>query len=125
MKKVNCIRIFFVLTVLFCIGCYQILHLKQAEQPQDMPDTEQIFAEEAGLESEEDVLPVSQPFGYKFVILEEGDYLTVYLADRRTVYEYTAIRYSDLDESLQQKIREGYCVKDEETLFGFLENYSS
>ena len=57
--------------------------------------------------------------------MEEGDYLTVYYADRETVYEYTDIRYSDLEDNLRQKIRKGYCIQDEAVLFGFLENYSS
>ena len=46
-------------------------------------------------------------------------------ADQVTLYEYTDIRYSDLPDALRQKIRKGYCIKDEEALFGFLENYSS
>lgn len=76
-------------------------------------------------ETENSVLPVIQTLDYKYVIVEEGDYLTVYHADRETIYEYTDIRYSDLEDSLRQKIRKGYCIRDEEALFGFLESYSS
>ena len=75
--------------------------------------------------TQEHLLPVIQTIDYKFVIVEEGDYLTVYYADRETVYEYTDIRYSDLEDNLRQKIRKGYCIQDEAVLFGFLENYSS
>lgn len=91
----------------------------------EQASTEQISAEESDTESEVSVLPVSQSLDYKYVIVEEGDYLTVYFADRKTVYEYTDIRYSDLEDSLRHKIRKGYCIRDEAELFGFLENYSS
>ncbi len=126
MKKVNCIRIFFILTVLFLIGCYQIINLGYTEEEPEIITTEQEIAEEPESETTEyEVVPVSQTIDYKFIIVEESDYLTVYFADKVTLYEYTDIRYSDLPDALRQKIRKGYCIKDEEALFGFLENYSS
>lgn len=125
MKKVNSIRIFFILTAFVAIGCYQAANWKVEEKMTEQASTEQISAEESDTESEVSVLPVSQSLDYKYVIVEEGDYLTVYFADRKTVYEYTDIRYSDLEDSLRHKIRKGYCIRDEAELFGFLENYSS
>lgn len=125
MKKVNGIRIFFILTVLFTIGCYQAANWNEINEPEEQTATEQLSAEEPAADTEAAVLPVSQTFDYKYVIIEEGDYLTVYFADRKTVYEYTDIRYSDLEDSLRHKIRKGYCIRDEAELFGFLENYSS
>ncbi len=128
MKKVNVIRIFSVLTVLFAIGCYQILN---ENEKNDLPletETQEALAEEEGIsepETERAAVPVSQVIEYKFVIVEEGDYLTVYFADKTTVYEYTDIRYSDLEDTLRQKIRKGYWIEDEDALFGFLEDYSS
>ena len=41
MKKVNGIRIFFILTVLFWIGCYKIVLLREVEEPIVLPYTEQ------------------------------------------------------------------------------------
>lgn len=128
MKKVNSIRIFSVLTVLFCISCYQAMRWTGTEEEREteqIEETELLSAEENEPETEYSVFPVIQTLDYKYVIVEEGDYLTVYHADRETIYEYTDIRYSDLDDTLRQKIRNGYCIKDEEALFGFLENYSS
>lgn len=127
MNKVNGIRIFFILTVLFLIGCYQIM---QREEPVETPiqkAEEQILPEtmEIEIETEQTAVPVNQTIEYKYVIVEEGDYLTVYYADRETVYEYTDIRYSDLEDDIRQKIRKGYCMENEAVLFGFLENYSS
>lgn len=134
MKKVNSIRIFSVLAVLFCISCYQAFLWERGEEEQELPQMEETeFAvkeeketePEAETETEYSVLPAIKTLDYKYVIVEEGDYLTVYHADRETIYEYTDIRYSDLDDSLRQKIRKGYCIRDEAELFGFLENYSS
>lgn len=126
MKKVNGIRIFFILTALFLIGCYQAVHWKNLPGQQEIAQTEQIMPErETEAAETKQALPVSRTVDYKYVIVEEGDYLTVYFADRTTVYEYTDIRYSDLEEPLRRKIRRGYCISDEKTLFGFLENYSS
>lgn len=127
MNKVNSIRIFCVLTVMFCICCYQVYIWNDTNERLETEETEMAVMQESEteLETEENLLPVIQNIDYKFVIVEEGDYLTVYYADRETVYEYTDIRYSDLEDSLRQKIRKGYCIQDEAALFGFLENYSS
>lgn len=136
MKKVNSIRIFSVLAVLFGISCYQVLLWERApehEEAAQTEETERLPAKEEALElepelepeTEHSVLPVIQTVDYEYVIVEEGDYLTVYHADRETIYEYTDIRYSDLPDPLRQKIRKGYCMRDEAALFGFLENYSS
>ena len=125
MKKVNVIRIFSVLAVLVLIVCYQIALQRQIDEPQETEEAEAVLEEEEEPSSEETAVPVIQTIEYKFIIVEEEDYLTVYRADQSSVYEYTDIRYSDLEDSLRQKIRKGYCIKDEVELFGFLENYSS
>ncbi len=87
-------------------------------------DTEQALPTEIPMDTEPS-LTVNHNINYKYVIIEEGDYLTVYYADRRTVYEYTDIRYSDLEDTLRQKIRKGYWIENEEQLYGFLENYDT
>lgn len=126
MKKVNGIRIFFILTVLFGIGCYQILNFQDTEGPLRAEATEQTEIKEIETETEEEkTVPVSQVIEYKFIIVEEEDYLTVYYSDKATVYEHTDIQYSALEDSLRQKIRKGYGIRDEAALFEFLENYSS
>ncbi len=127
MNKVNGIRIFCILTVMFCVCCYQVVFWKDTNETFETEETESsaIWEWEPESETQEHLLPVTSTIDYKFVIVEEGDYLTVYYADRETVYEYTDIRYSDLEDNLRQKIRKGYCIQDEAVLFGFLENYSS
>ena len=129
MNKVNGIRIFCIAAVALGIGCYQAVSFQRVEEEPEPVETEVFIVEETESEVETEaeasvVIPAKKQDECKFVIVEEGDYLTVYHADRETVYEYTDIRYSDLEDSLRQKIRKGYEVKDEEALFGFLENYS-
>lgn len=122
MKKVNCIRIICVAAVAAVI---LVVGLWGNPAKEDVsPETEIIVETEIPADTEP-VLTVNQNINYKYVIIEEGDYLTVYYADRRTVYEYTDIRYSDLEDTLRQKIRKGYWIEDEEQLYGFLENYDT
>ncbi|MDE6904202.1 MAG: hypothetical protein K2P76_04610 [Lachnospiraceae bacterium] len=122
MKKVNCIRILCVLAVVVLI--LVLGYLGNRAEKEIPPDTEQIVPTEIPVDTEPS-LTVNHNINYKYVIIEEGDYLTVYYADRKTVYEYTDIRYSDLEDTLRQKIRKGYWIEDEEQLYGFLENYDT
>lgn len=92
MNKVNGIRIFFILTVLFGIGCYQILNFQDTEEPLRAEATEQTEIKEIETETEEEkTVPVSQVIEYKFIIVEEEDYLTVYYSDKATVYEHLSL----------------------------------
>lgn len=125
MKTVNRIRIFCILTVLLGITGYQFLSRQNTEEKQIPISTEKMTVVKEREAETEEVLPVSQTTEYDYVIVEEGDYLTVYHADRTTLYEYTDIQYSHLPEPLRRKIRKGYFIRNEAELFGFLENYSS
>ncbi len=60
-----------------------------------------------------------------FYIVAVNDLIVVYLEDRQTVYQYTNIRLSELPQQLQQKIIGVMHVADEESLYDFLENYTS
>ena len=122
MKKVNRIRILCVLAV---VSLILVLGYFGNRAEEEIPmDTEQARPTEIPMDTEPS-LTVNHNINYKYVIIEEGDYLTVYYADRRTVYEYTDIRYSDLEDTLRQKIRKGYWIENEEQLYGFLENYDT
>ena len=52
-------------------------------------------------------------------------YVTVYLADGETVYEYTSIPMNELPESIQEELKDGKKVYSIRQVYGFLENYSS
>ena len=69
---------------------------------------------------------------YRYVQPSESFYLAVtdhevvvYLEDRTTVYINTGIALEDLPETLQLQIMDMLFVPDEETLYDFLETYSS
>ena len=69
---------------------------------------------------------------YRYVQPSESFYLAVtdhevvvYLEDRTTVYINTGIALEDLPEALQLQIMDMLFVPDEETLYDFLETYSS
>ena len=54
-----------------------------------------------------------------------SEHATAYLSDKKTVYEYTDISLEDLPENLQKEIQNGKYIETSESLYGFLENYSS
>lgn len=60
-----------------------------------------------------------------YYLFEVNGYVVVYLSDKKTAYEYTSIEVTDLPYTLQNEIKNGKYVEDTETLYGFLENYSS
>lgn len=60
-----------------------------------------------------------------YYLEDEEGYVTVYYADRETVYEYTNIPMKSLPLSLQMEIDDGKRVSTLSQVYGFLENYSS
>lgn len=60
-----------------------------------------------------------------FYLVVRDNYVAVCLEDMQTVYMETDILLKELPEELQQEIIQVMYVPDEETLFDFLENYSS
>lgn len=60
-----------------------------------------------------------------FYVVAINDLIVVYKEDRKTVYQYTNIHLSRLPERLQQEIIGVMYIADEESLYDFLENYTS
>ena len=60
-----------------------------------------------------------------FYLYESNGYVVVYMHDKQTPYEYTDIVYEELPSILKQEIKNGKYMKNEEELYGFLENYTS
>ena len=60
-----------------------------------------------------------------FYLYEVNGYVVVFTNDKHTPYEYTDILYEELPELLKQEIKNGKYIKNEEELYGFLENYTS
>ena len=61
--------------------------------------------------------------GY-YIGLKDGQ-VVVYEADKTTIYEYTDIKYDGLPDKIKEQIAEGKYIKDQKSLYSFLENYSS
>lgn len=60
-----------------------------------------------------------------FYLKVENNLVVVYLDDQETVYMYTDILLTDLPDRIQQDIINMMFIQDEESLYDFLENYSS
>lgn len=78
--------------------------------------------QEAALQGDT-VLAQTAPDSY--YLMEENGYVTIYLADQTTLYEYTNITMDMLPPYLQAEIQAGKSVAGERELYDFLENYSS
>lgn len=64
--------------------------------------------------------------GYgSYYLTEKEGHVLVCLSDKKTVYETTSIRMEALPEGLQDEIRNGKFLRDQQELYSFLENYSS
>ena len=62
---------------------------------------------------------------YRYYIIAVDGEVVVYYGDKKTIYEYTGILVDTLSEKEQADLKQGVEVKDENELFGVLENYSS
>ena len=80
----------------------------------------------AMLEMEKDIIEdFTGDLKEAFYIKETDGYVTVYMADEETVYEYTSIPTDELPKSVQEELKEGKKVDTIGQVYGFLENYSS
>lgn len=63
--------------------------------------------------------------GYQFVLVDDDNYVSVYQLPSGEIYEYTDVIMDVLPSELQEEIRSGKYLKNEEELYNFLENYTS
>lgn len=113
----------FLLLCLFSFAGYNyqqvnVLRAQVQEMQKEMENEPEISGE-----SESVVETTTEEGGYYLV--EEGGVVSVYQADRTTLYETTGISMDILPEKLQEEIKDGKYVKSELELYSFLENYSS
>lgn len=119
MKRKYCIGFFaalFILVLLLGIG-YQVSY-------QHVMDTQQA-KQEAQTKTESITTKGDAVKNEGYYLCELQGYVTVYLSDRTTIYEFTEIPLTDLPEELQQEVKEGKYMKTEKEIYAFLENYSS
>ncbi len=67
----------------------------------------------------------SSKVSYRFYLIAVEGEVVVYYGDKKTVYEYTGIETKKLSKEERQALKNGIEIKDEEELYGVLENYSS
>lgn len=60
-----------------------------------------------------------------FFLKVENNFVVVYLDDQETIYMYTDVLLSELPDRVQQDIINVMYIPDEESLYDFLETYSS
>lgn len=105
-------------------------YLKEYESAPSVEDIEEGFEkfEVVSFSSDSIILrktyyPVERD--YKYYLIAENNYVTVYYMDKTTVYSYTDIYLNSLPEELQQEIVGGKYILDIKELYNFLENYST
>lgn len=77
------------------------------------------------MELEKDILEKSVDLDECYYIKASNGYVTVYMADEETVYEYTSIPVNELPKDIQKELKSGKKVDTMGQVYGFLENYSS
>lgn len=134
MKKVNRIRLYFILGTVFGItGYFAGYRYVTGEFPDEitvMPESVTEPETDQGRGAEEpDTEPVAESAliqkSCEYVIVAEDGYLSVYRADQKTKYMDTDISVKELNDDIKEEIRHGKKFENAEELYGFLENYSS
>lgn len=62
---------------------------------------------------------------YKYYLVEENGCVTAYYIDKKTVFEYTNIVVDTLPDDIKKQVQKGKYIVDVDSLYDFLENYSS
>lgn len=60
-----------------------------------------------------------------YYICVEKEYLKIYLEDKKTLYDNTSIKLSNLPESVQRQVIKGLKIEGVNDLYDFLETYTS
>jgi hypothetical protein len=63
--------------------------------------------------------------GFQYYVAVFDNEVVVYYSDKKTVFDYTGISTENLPELELRKLNYGIYVKNQEELYGILENYSS
>lgn len=60
-----------------------------------------------------------------YYLFEKNGYVVIYLGNKTTFYDYTDIKYDDLDWFTQYYISKGLYMKNSKELYEFLQNHTS
>lgn len=113
-----------IIAMLVITCAYQFSFHKAKEQAKKIhaQKEQQEIEEESGALVEADGEAMKEGCYY---LMEVNGYVVVYLSDKVTPYEYTAIAYDELPPTVRAEVRNGKYIESPEELYGFLENYSS
>lgn len=105
-------------------------YLEEYAKAPSLHDVEQGFEKYQILsfsESQVVLRKICTPAGtqYHYYLTEENGCVTVYYIDKRTVFEYTNIIVDMLPKDIQEQVKNGKYVKDDDALYDFLETYTS
>lgn len=117
MNRKLSICIIAVLIVIFAFGVWYGKHRQGEEEQKPQPQA---------VTEEETMIVASVPtVSYAYIVRATEHMLVVYLSDGQTVYMETGIRLETLDEEMKQKAIRGIGFETPESLYDFLESYSS
>lgn len=110
-----CIIIFLVVLLLFGIWYGRRLNTKMEPE-----ETQELVTEETTI-----VASAENLIEYAYIVRAADGKLVVYLEDGKTVYMETGIRIENLSQQMQEKSSKGIGFTTLESLYDFLESYSS
>ncbi|MCI8991407.1 MAG: hypothetical protein HFG80_01570 [Eubacterium sp.] len=133
------IRISFIVVALIAVGTFfisyrlfsgtaepeQIPEIEMAEYAENTENTDSTETKEAAEEEETVFETAANEEHVLFLIKKNDGYLDVYLADGVTLYMTTGIMPEELEEEWQAQLEEGIAFYSIDSLYQFLESYSS
>lgn len=115
-RKISiCIIIFLIFFLLFGIWYGRKIN----EKPEPDETQERMVTEKTLVASAENSI------AYTYIVRTSEEKLVVYLSDGKTVYMETGIRTENLSQDIQEKALKGIGFTTLESLYDFLESYSS
>lgn len=133
------IRISFIVFALIAVGAiflgYRFFagqaepeQIQEVKDTENIEDTENLEIVEIPEKTEEEQITFETSASEEhvlFLIKKKDGYLDVYLADGVTLYMTTGIVPEDLEEEWQAQLEEGIAFYSIDSLYEFLESYSS
>lgn len=134
-KRIWGTAVFAAALIITVVSVYLYFHKETKIPPEEQRGTElveliptEIMPDMAVAENEDVEKEEAQNTGagvYQFLLVNDDNYVAVYSLPENEIYEYTDVILDVLPAELQEEIRQGKYLKNEEELYNFLENYTS
>ena len=106
-----------ILSIIILCGIFFVLRRNPGDQEEN---TQIVSVTEAAI-----AVGGEKTVSYEYIVREKDGRLTVYLSDGQTEYMETGITVESLTPTLKERIRTGIGFANSESLYDFLESYSS